>query len=264
MIFIRDALIFSLHFRLAMSIQSRLDGVCPLVQAVVSARLHSGVRLKCRAHLPCRRSTRVSQATSKWFRANQLHSSDGSFGQTPRTRAVETWQLQRCVTMSRLSARYAQLIRMCRKRGCSREDANDLVQEAHLRLFDYERSTKVRDVESLLRRIVINLSITHYHRELAAPFTFESVVKLDKQGILIDPAPGPERTMAAELELDSVVNALTAASPRTCQIFIAQRAGYSYGEIAAAFAVKPTTIDKHVAIATLILKEMAPAGSASP
>jgi RNA polymerase sigma factor (sigma-70 family) len=153
---------------------------------------------------------------------------------------------------------------MCRKRGCSREDARDLVQEAHLRLYDYERSTRVRDVDSLLRRIVINLSITHFHRELTPPHTFESAESLDARGMLVDPTPGPERTVAAEQELDRVINLLNEASPRTCQIFIAQRAGYSYAEIAAAFAVKPPTVDKHVATASLILTEAGRTGSASP
>jgi RNA polymerase sigma factor (sigma-70 family) len=160
--------------------------------------------------------------------------------------------------MSRLSARYAQLIRMCRRRGCSREDAKELVQEAHLRLFDYERSTKVRDVDSLLRRILINLSITHFHRDLSTRFTFESAEKLERRGFLVDPAPGPERTLAAEQQVDRVVSLLSATSPRTCQIFIAQRGGYSYEEIAAVYAVKPRTVEKHVASAMLILTEVMP------
>lgn len=161
--------------------------------------------------------------------------------------------------MRRLSARYARLLRMCRKRGCSREDAKDLVQEAHAKLFDYERSHHVRDVDSLLRRIVVNLLITHYHRHLAKPLTFKNVERLDKQGMLPDPAPGPERMALAEQELNGVVNLLNAVSLRTCQIFIAQRAGYSYEEIAAAFAIKRPTVDKHVTTATQILDEAAPA-----
>ncbi|MGH8259480.1 MAG: hypothetical protein ACREUG_07290 [Steroidobacteraceae bacterium] len=47
-------------------------------------------------------------------------------------------------------------------------------------------------------------------------------------------------------------------SRRTCQIFIAQRGGYSYEEVAAAFVIKPRTVEKHVAIATSALTEMMP------
>ena len=157
---------------------------------------------------------------------------------------------------ARRSSRYAQLIKLCRARGCSREDAQELVQEAHRRLFEYQRSATVRDEDSLLRRIVINLSITHYHRVLAAPHVFESVDKLDRCGMLIAPAAGPERTLAAEQELEEVANLLSAVSPRTCQIFMAQRGGYSYEEVAIAFAIKPRTVEKHVVTATAMLIEV--------
>ena len=149
---------------------------------------------------------------------------------------------------------------MCRRRGYSLEDARELVQEAYLRFFDYRRSTKVRDPDSLLRRIIINLSITRFHRERSNPVTFVSIDRLDRRIRVVDPAPGPERTLAAEQELNAVANLLSAVSPRTCQIFIAQRGGYSYEEIAAAFAVKPRTVEKHVASAALLLEEMMPEG----
>lgn len=166
--------------------------------------------------------------------------------------------------MSRLSARYAQLIKMCRRRGCPREDAKELVQEAHRRLFEYQRSTRVRDVDSLLRRIVINLSITYFNRELSTPAAFESLDRFDDLGELIDPVPGLDRVVAAEQQLDGVLGVLSAVSPRTCQIFIAQRGGYTYEEIATAFGVKPRTVEKHVASAMLLLREIMPMGFAVP
>ena len=156
-------------------------------------------------------------------------------------------------------ARHACLVELCVDRGCPLEDAKELVQEAHLRLFVYQRSATVRDAESLLRLIVINLSITYYHRELPRALIFESIERLDKEGILIDPTPGPERTLAAEQQLNNVVNLVSALSPRTCQIFIAQRGGYSYEEVAAAFVIRPRTVEKHVALATTALTEMMPA-----
>lgn len=154
---------------------------------------------------------------------------------------------------------YARLIRVCRARGCSREDASDLVQEAHLRLLEYLRSAKVKDVNALLRRIVINLSINLYHRERSSPLVSQSLGKLDRRGLLVDPTPGLERTLAAEQELDGVISVLSAVSPRTCQIFIAQRCGYTYDEIGSAFAIKPRTVEKHVTSAVLALQEMLPA-----
>jgi DNA-directed RNA polymerase specialized sigma24 family protein len=108
---------------------------------------------------------------------------------------------------------------------------------------------------SLLRRIVINLSINHFHRVLSAPFAFEAIDRSDRRGILIHPAPGPERALAAEQQLDTVVGLLSAVSRRTCQMFIAQRGGYSYEEVAIAFVVKPRTVEKHVATSVSMLQE---------
>ena len=82
--------------------------------------------------------------------------------------------------------------------------------------------------------------------------------------MLIEAAPGPDGVLAAEEQLDGVVSLLSAASMRTCQIFVAQRGGYSYEEIAVAFAVKPRTVEKHLASAILMLREMMPAAFARP
>ena len=89
------------------------------------------------------------------------------------------------------------------------------------------------------------------------PVHAESIDGLDRCGALADPAPGPERILAAEQELHCVASLLGAVSPRTCQIFIAQRGGYSYEEIAMAFAIKPRTVEKHVTTAAEALVERA-------
>lgn len=158
-------------------------------------------------------------------------------------------------------ARHEALVALCLTRGCPFEDAKEIVQEAHLRLFAYQRSVTVRDAEPLLRLIVINLSINYYRRELSRAFRFERIDKLDRAGVLIDSTPDPERTLAAEQQLDRVVSLVSAMSSRTCQIFIAQRGGYSYEEVASAFAIKPRTVEKHVATATSALAEAIPAQS---
>jgi len=144
-------------------------------------------------------------------------------------------------------------------RGCSREDARDLVQEGYLRLLEYQRSAKVRDADALLRRIVLNLSINYFYRVLSAPFSFESVDRLDSRGMLIDPAPDPERTLTAEQELAATVDLLmSAVSERVCRIYIAQRMGYGHEEIATAFGIMPRTVEKHVVSANSALREMMP------
>ena len=126
-----------------------------------------------------------------------------------------------------------------------------MVQEAHLRMFEYQRHAVVRDVDSLLRRIVINLSITFYHRELEDPPIFEGTEIADRRGRLVENRSGLDEALMAEQVLEAVVNLLSAISQRTCQIFLMQRGGYKYEEIASVFAIKPRTVEKHVKRAAL-------------
>lgn len=126
-----------------------------------------------------------------------------------------------------------------------------MVQEAHLRIFEYQRHTVVREVDSLLRRIVINLSITFYHRELVDPPICDSIERADRQGRLVEERSGLDEALLAEQCLEAVANLLGAISERTCQIFLMQRGGYKYEEIASAFAIKPRTVEKHVKRAVL-------------
>jgi len=122
-------------------------------------------------------------------------------------------------------------------------------------MFEYQRHTVVRDVESLLRRIVINLSITFYHRELEDPPICESIDKADRQGKLVENKSELDESLTAEQGLEAVANLLSAISERTCQIFLMQRGGYNYREIASAFAIKPRTVEKHVKRAVLEIEE---------
>lgn len=150
---------------------------------------------------------------------------------------------------------YLRMIRICRRRQCSPEVAREIVQEAYLRLFDYQRVSRVRDASALLRRILINLSINHYHREVPRRRVAEGIDKLDGRGLLIDPAPGPERILAAEQGLSRVVTFLNAESERLCQVFMAQRLGYSHEEVGIAFGIRPRTVEKYVALAHRALRE---------
>lgn len=143
-------------------------------------------------------------------------------------------------------------------RGCSREDARELVQEAYLRFFEYQQSTRVKNADSLLRRIVLNLTINQFNRTPSSRFSFERVDDLAKRSMLIDAAPSHDRVLAAEQELRIVVDALSAVSERMCRIFVAQRMGYSHDEIATAFGIMPRTVEKHVVSARSALREMMP------
>jgi RNA polymerase sigma-70 factor (ECF subfamily) len=155
--------------------------------------------------------------------------------------------------MSRLAARFARLMKVCRRRGRSQEEAEDLIQEAFLRLHEYCQTTEVRDEEAFLARTVSNLAINEYRRERIVSFAHETVEELEQTIGLSDSTPGPERICAAQQRLDEITRTLGAVSERTCQIFLAQRAGYSYEEIAADLGITPRTVQKHIARAMFLL-----------
>ena len=148
---------------------------------------------------------------------------------------------------------YSRLIRVCTRLGRPLEDAEDLVQEAYLRFLEYRQTREVRDEAALLSRIVTNLAINQYHRQRTVSVSPEELMALELDPALVEPAASAERILAARERLDQVARALDRVSHRTCQIFLAHRAGYSYDEIAAAFSVSHRTVQKHIARATALL-----------
>jgi RNA polymerase sigma factor (sigma-70 family) len=148
---------------------------------------------------------------------------------------------------------YARLIKACLRRGRTLEDAEDLVQEAYARLVEYRRSAKVRDEEAFLRRVVSNLAINQFHRDQILSFAHETIDELDQQAMLVDSGPGVERLLSAQQQLERIAAMLSAVSRRTCEVFLAHRAGHSYAEIADELGISTRTVKKHIARAISML-----------
>src|ERR1700734_190159 len=100
--------------------------------------------------------------------------------------------------MSRIAARFARLMKVVRRRGRSQEEAEDLIQEAFLRLHEYCRTTEVRNEEAFLTRTVSNLAINEYRRSRIVSYANETVDQLEQTTGLADTSPGPERILAAQ------------------------------------------------------------------
>jgi len=123
-----------------------------------------------------------------------------------------------------------------------------------LRLLVYSRTAAVVNEEAFLRRAVHNLSIDQYRRDRP---DLHRKVSID--GIHLDEwlpeNPDPEQIVEARQRLDKIGALLQAASTRTRDIYMAQRAGYTYAEIVDHMNVSGITVQRHMARALRIATE---------
>ena len=135
------------------------------------------------------------------------------------------------------------------RRGRTRHDAEDLVQEAWVRLACYERKETVAEPEAFLMRAAINLSIDAYRasRNRSEHVLLEEVV-------LVDSTPGAEAVLLARERIARLSECLACLDARTRRIFLAQRVdGMSYLEIARDNRLSVSSVEKHIAKATLMV-----------
>jgi RNA polymerase sigma factor (sigma-70 family) len=163
---------------------------------------------------------------------------------------------------------FQRLFNILRRKGRSPEDAEDLIQEAMLRLHRYRMKasstsasateqpsvTAILNEEAFLTHAVQNLSVD-LHRSRRpdlgreVPFDFYNA-----RTPLVDPDT-PEQALDIEQRLQRVQQLLDASNIRTREVYFAHRAGYSYDEIAAHFGLSHIRIRRHIARALLIIME---------
>ena len=133
------------------------------------------------------------------------------------------------------------------RRGRTTHDADDLVQEAWVRLACYEREQTVIEPEAFLMRTALNLSIDTYR----ARITRGDEVLLDEV-VLIDTTPGAEAIVLARERMARLSLCLGRLNDKTRDIFLAHRVdGMSYQEIAQRHQMSISSVEKHIAKALL-------------
>jgi RNA polymerase sigma-70 factor (ECF subfamily) len=143
------------------------------------------------------------------------------------------------------------LKRLLRRRGASPEPAEDLVQEAVLRLHAYTRQGgRVQNQEAFLTRTAINLSVDQHRHARLDSYESQPIEELE----LPDLEPAPDEVFAAEQRLMRMREALDRANPRTREVFFMHRLyGFSHAEIARRLRISVSAVEKHVASAVTIL-----------
>lgn len=135
------------------------------------------------------------------------------------------------------------------RRGRTEQDADDLVQEAWIRLARYEQGQPVEQPEAFLMTTAINLSIDA-HR--ARSTRGEEVLLEDV--VLVAPTPGVEDVLLARERVARLSECLARLNDKTRAIFLAHRIdGMSYQEIAQMHRLSISSVEKHIAKAVLQL-----------
>lgn len=152
-------------------------------------------------------------------------------------------------------AYFERLLKFLRRKGRSLEDAEDLIQEAMLRLHLYCQEAPVANEEAFLRHAVHNLSIDQHRRDRPDLRREVRIEDFNTHSPLIAPESLPEDTVEAQQRLSHIRALLDAVSLRTREIYFAHRGGYSYAEIAAHMGISHITIKRHIARALVAIME---------
>jgi RNA polymerase sigma-70 factor (ECF subfamily) len=156
--------------------------------------------------------------------------------------------------MARLPQYFRRLQKLLLRRGRTQHEAEDLIQEAFLRMQEYcERGGQVERPEGFLVRTVMRLAINARRDEHRDLYTTEQVEELTH---LLDTQPTPDEVLAGDECLRRMSVALDAVSRRTRDIFFMHRVdGYSYAQIAQLTGLSISSIEKQIASALAVLAE---------
>lgn len=128
------------------------------------------------------------------------------------------------------------------RRGRSPEDAEDLIQEAFLKLEQYcRRGKEVSCPEAFLAHTIRNLSVSQFRAQ--HPY-INGRVELDGE-LLRDSAPTPEEVLAAQQRLEQIAKILPS---RTREVYFMHKfGGFGYVEIAERLNCSISLVEKILA-----------------
>lgn len=154
--------------------------------------------------------------------------------------------------MTEIKLLLVKLHRLLRSRGRSADDADDLIQEAFLRLQVYCREHRVEKAEAFLVRTVLNLSIDLYKLRRNAESISQTLQILNTS----DTVPSAHDVFAGQERLRRMKACLDRLSPRRREVFILNRIeGYSFPQVAEQLGISLSAVEKHAAKALLLVTD---------
>ena len=145
------------------------------------------------------------------------------------------------------------LERLLRTRSRSREDAEDVIQDAFLRLqVYYNKGGDVREPEAFLVKTAIRLAINS-SRDAGRRARAEELITTQP---LIETTPLPEEVVDAEERLGALQRRLKSLHPQTRDVFLLHRVdGLSYAQIAKLYGLTGKAVERRIARAMLAVSQ---------
>jgi RNA polymerase sigma-70 factor (ECF subfamily) len=146
------------------------------------------------------------------------------------------------------------LRRFVRGRVATREDAEDVIQEAYLRVLRYSAEHAVESQERLLFSAAKNLAVDSRRRRYVRTRTATDYAVLES---CTQTWPDAHEVVYASQRLNKVELAVAQLPPRCREVFLIHRLdGLSYSQIAVQLGISVSAVEKHMARACLLLDTM--------
>jgi len=130
----------------------------------------------------------------------------------------------------------------------NRDEAEDIVQSAFVRMLEYRQRREVDSPDAFLARTAVNLALDGRRQALR-----RGGLSAETQDIS-DDSPLQDEVFEARERLARLQAGLQKLSPRTREVFLLHRLeGLKYREIAEHLGISVSAVEKHVAKAALFL-----------
>lgn len=154
------------------------------------------------------------------------------------------------------------LIGFLRKRLRSRDEAEEVAQEAYLRLLQRERVDGIRHLSTYLFRTALNIATDRLRAERARHGSDHCSIE---EVELIDQQPSVERELAARQDLARLYEAIAQLPPKCREVFVLSRVRHmTYAEIAAHCGISVKMVEKHISHALAVCLKKVGGGPSGP